>query len=136
MAKATNGSTFGLNAEQVMIAQSMAAGHSEDEILKIYWGITKSSTPQEKQKARRELHKTQDLPGFLDCYKSEVKRLYTPVYSKALAKIAEQIDSNLPWLANKAANDILTRVPTLIGDDDNTIRVQIEGMPELGTPDE
>ena len=136
MAKATTGSTFGINGDQVWAAQMMAAGHGEDDVLKAVFGINSDSTPGEKASARRKLHQWMDNKGFAECYKSEVKRLYTPIYSKALAKIAEQIDSNLPWLANKAANDILTRVPTLIGDDDNTIRVQIEGMPELGTPDE
>lgn len=134
--KATTGSSFGLNAEQVMVAQAMAAGNNEDEVLRIFWQINDKSTPQERQKARRELHKWMDMPGYIECYQSEVKRLYTPIYSKALAKIAEQIDSKLPWLANKAANDVLTRIGAMMGDNDNTVHVQIEGMPELGTPDQ
>ena len=136
MAKATTGSSFGINSLQVDAAQMLAHGNSEEEVLKACFGICKSSTPAEKAKARKEFHKWCDDPGFQACYRSEVKRCYMPAYAKAVQRIVGQIDSNLPWLANKAANDVITRMAAAMGEDDNTIRVQIEGMPELGTPGE
>ena len=75
---------------------------------------------------------------FEEYYKSLIKEWTIHNVGKALNKLSEQIDSNQPWLANKASNDILQRAPkTLIGDDsENTVVVKVEGMPELGVPEE
>lgn len=45
------------------------------------------------------------------------------------------MDDSNAWLANKAANDVLTRFgPAIMGEDDKQIVVQVQGMPELGEP--
>lgn len=133
--KATTGSSFGLNCMQVQAAQMMAYGCTEEKILNDLFYINANSTPAEKAKAKRTLHKWMDLPGFGDCFRSEVKRCMTPVYGKAMQTIAAQLDSGLPWLANKAANDVLTRMAPVLGEEEKKIVVQVEGAPQLGTPD-
>ena len=135
--KATTGASFGLNCRQVEAAQMMAHGNDEEEVLRALFLITEDSGRGEKQKARKELHKWMELDGFVECYRSEVKRCMMPAYGRAMQKIVAQMDCNVPWLENKAANDVLTRGSSvLMGEDDKKIVVQVEGMPELGTPDQ
>ena len=42
-----------------------------------------------------------------------------------------------PWLQNKAANDLLNYGKNQIyGDEEKAINVRIEGMPDIGSPEE
>ena len=59
-----------------------------------------------------------------------------PSYGRALARIDQQIDDSNPWIAQGAAREVLQRYgPAIMGEDDQTVTVKIEGMPEIGTPD-
>ena len=137
MAGATKGTSFGLNCQQVLAAQMLAHGLGEKSVMHDILHITESSTPIEKRKATHTLHKWMALPGFAECYQNEVRRTMFSSYGRALSKVDEQIDSDLPWLANKAANDILSRgSAAIMGEDDKKIVVQVEGAPMLGTPDQ
>ena len=41
------------------------------------------------------------------------------------------------WLQNKAANDLLNYGKQQIyGDEEKTVHVQIDGMPDIGSPDD
>lgn len=75
---------------------------------------------------------------FAEYYKSMIKEWTIHNVGRALNKLSDQIDHEQPWLANKAANDILQRVPKgmLMDEEENTITVKVEGMPELGVPEE
>ena len=42
-----------------------------------------------------------------------------------------------PWLQNKAANDLLNYGKSQIyGDEERTVHVQIDGLPDIGSPDD
>ena len=57
--------------------------------------------------------------------------------TKALSKLKQQIDSKEPWLANKASNDIMNfSKGKIFGNDENTVTVSIQGMPDIGSPDD
>ena len=135
MAKITTGYTFGLTAFSTEVCRLIAMGKTEDEVLFCKYGITPISTPQEKGKAKRQLHKLMNDPKFQECYRAIVKEIAWPAYGKATQKLVEQIDNGNDWLANKAANDVITRFhDALMGGEDKQIVVKVEGMPVLGTP--
>jgi len=137
MSGATKGTSFGLNTKQVHAAQLLARGYSEEDVMSVVFFINSESTPIQKREARRQLHKWYDIPGFGDCYRNEVKRLMFSSYGRAVCKIDQQIDNKNDWLANKAANDILSRATGIImGEEDKKIVVQIDNGPEIGTPDD
>ena len=57
---------------------------------------------------------------------------------RALNKLSEQVGHEAPWLANKAANDILQRAPKslLTDESESSVVVRVEGMPVMGVPEE
>ena len=129
-----------LAAWEIGVAHDIFEGRSDEYILE--------NTPQlniynedgtidkkKRAKARRKLSDLKQTGRFMEFYRSLVTELQVHAYGKALHKIVEQIDCGQPWLENKAANDVLSRIShNVMGDDENTVTVKIEGMPELGTP--
>ena len=68
MAKVTNGHSFGLNVKEALICTLDAYGTKEEEILRVHYGITETSTPTEKRLASTKFHKLRGKPGYADCY--------------------------------------------------------------------
>lgn len=74
---------------------------------------------------------------FDRCYKEMCKQEALPRYSRAMALFDKQMDNKNPWVAQGAARELANRYgPTIMGEEQNTITVKVEGMPEMGTPDE
>lgn len=137
VAKITTGSSFGLNAKQAQAARLMAEGKSVGEIVLILYGVTRDSNRAAYDKGCRTLRKWQALPGFADCYRAIVREIAMPSYGRALNRIDKQIDDPNPWIAQGAAREVLTRFgPAIMGEDDKSITVKVEGMPVLGVPGE
>jgi hypothetical protein len=117
------------------VADLMFRGKTDEEIVKAVW-------PQKTEKnqieaAKQRLRNLRKDEKFQEYYRTIIAEWSIHHVGKALNKLADQIDSDLPWLANKAANDVITQSKGLItGADDNTVLVKVEGMPELGTPEE
>lgn len=143
MAKITTGYSFGLNARQATAARLMAEGRKLDTnfVQMCGFDIRKEDKPTEVseykyQKARKVIHQWMKLPGFAECYRAIVREIAMPSYGRALARIDQQIDDSNPWIAQGAAREVLQRYgPAIMGEDDQTVTVKIEGMPEIGTPD-
>ena len=135
MAKISTGSTFGLNAKQAMACRLLAEGNTEEEVMGAFFGIGENSTYGEKQKARKTLHKWMREPGFQECFRAIVKEVAFTSYGSAVARIRQQVNDPNGWLANKAANDVLTRFgPTVMGEESREIKIVVEGALELGAP--
>lgn len=143
MAKITTGYSFGLNARQATAARLMAEGRKLDTnfVQACGFDIRKEDKPTEVSeykytKARKVINQWMKLPGFAECYRAIVREIAMPSYGRALARIDKQIDDANPWIAQGAAREVLQRYgPAIMGEDDQTVAVKIEGMPEIGTPD-
>lgn len=124
-----------LQGWQIDVADLMFRGKTDEEIVKTVW-------PQKTEKnqieaAKQRLRNLRKDEKFQEYYRTVISEWSFHHVGKALNKLADQIDSDLPWLANKAANDVITQSKGLItGADDNTVLVKVEGMPELGAPEE
>jgi hypothetical protein len=126
---------------QIMVATLMFQGHTNEEIIDIVWPGTEGTKRKYKQRVLADLVSKEE---FQDYYRKKINAWSMHNVGPALNKIAEQMrcdekDDSLKakWMANKAANDILMYSKGVItGADDNTMVVKIEGMPELGTPEE
>ena len=76
-------------------------------------------------------------PKYEEVWKDEIRRQSFPMMTKAIRKLNKQIDSDVDWLANKAANDIINfSQKKIFGNDENTVTVNIQGMPDIGSPDD
>lgn len=135
MAKISTGYTFGINAKQAMACRLLAEGHSEEEVMAVFFHIGPDSTYGDKQKARKTLHKWMRDPGFQECYRAIVKEVAFTSFGPAVARIRKQVDDPNGWLANKASNDIITRFgPAVMGEESREVVVRVEGAPVLGSP--
>jgi hypothetical protein len=123
-----------LQAWQMRAAVLMFQGMSDEEIAKELF--RPGNDKKKLQNGKSKLQSLRRKPAFLEYYRSIVTEWSVHNVGRALLKIADQINDPNSWLANKAANDILTQSKRMIiGDEENTVTVKIEGMPELGEPE-
>lgn len=124
-----------LQGWQINAADMMFRGCTDEEIVRQLW--PQKTEPNQIKNGKTRLRNLRRDEKFQEYYRSIVTEWSVHHVGKAYNKLAEQIDSNQPWLANKAANDVITHSRQMItGMDDGTVLVKVEGMPELGTPDE
>ena len=116
-------------------ADLMFRGFTDREIALELWP-NKNDSKQVSASMQR-LRRLRRDEKFQEYYRTLVTEWSVHHVGRALMKLTEQIDSDQPWLANKAANDVLTQSRQMItGMDDGTVIVKVEGMPELGEPEE
>jgi len=115
-----------------------ARGEPHDKILEEFLGITKDSTPQERNKAEQQLYRWRHRPDADAIWQDELKatvRRHVPI---AMKRINSQVDSDTEWLANKAANDVLILASKVgvIKTEETALQVNIQGMPDIGSPEQ
>lgn len=123
-----------LQGWQVNAADMMFRGFTDEQIVRELWP---EKNDKQVQIAKQRLRNLRRNEKFQEYYGTLVQEWSIHHVGKALNKLTEQIDSNMPWLANKAANDVIQHSKTMIdGMNDNQVVVKVEGMPEIGTPEE
>jgi len=125
-----------LTSWQMTAAQMMFQGKSDEEISRFIF-----NTGDDDLKIKRGKNKLQRLrktENFQEYYKSLITEWSVHNVGRALTKLSQQIDrDDQPWLANKAANDVLNQYKQMVAKvDDNTVVIRMEGAPALGTPDD
>ena len=111
-----------------------ARGYSTEEIIEQLYGLKKGD--KDFMTTKNRLSEWRRNPEYDKIWFDEMGRFGRKMLSKGLRKIKQQIDSEQDWLANKAANDVVNFAKgRVFGDEDKTVTVKIEGMPELGVPD-
>lgn len=128
-----------LTAQQELFIRLSAQGKTRAEILKAVFGIDVATAPyRTANNADAKLCRWRKLPEFESIWKDEVKNILYGCTSEAIQVIKGQLKAgDTPWLQNKAANDLLAYGKQQIyGDEQRTVHVQVEGMPDLGSPDD
>jgi transcriptional regulator with XRE-family HTH domain len=75
-------------------------------------------------------------PIILERVRKTTLERVIPAYSKALDVMLKQLDSDMPWIQQGAARDILTRYHELVtGQSNRDIVITLAGAPTLGMPD-
>ena len=116
-----------------------ARGESADDILREVFGLDPLTCDvKEKNRAYQQMFRWRHRPDAKAIWEDELGSTVRRRLPGALTKIIQQIDGSNDWLANKAANDIVLLAKTIgiVKSDETALKVQIEGMPELGNPDE
>ena len=124
--------------KQDMFVRMEARGESRPDILREVFGLDVGTSEQRLiQNADVQMCRWRRKPWYDEIWKDEVRKISIAMSAEALKKIKSQIRDDNGWLANKAANDSLTFAKPLIwGEDDKALTVKIEGMPEIGSPDD
>lgn len=128
-----------LNALQELFIRMSAQGCTREEILKKVFDLDLVTSPQnEIHNADCKMSRWRKLPEFETIWKDELKSILYSCTSEAVQVIRGQMRSkDIPWLQNKAANDVLNYGKGQIyGEEERAVHVKIEGMPELGSPDD
>lgn len=124
-----------LQGWQINAADMMFRGYTDEQMVRELW--PQKETDSQIRAAKQRLRNLRRDEKFQEYYRTLVTEWSVHHVGRALQKLSDQIDSNQPWLANKAANDVLLQSKQMMtGMDDGTLVVKVEGMPELGTPDE
>ena len=130
-----------MTAEQELFTRMSARGCETPEIIKALWGVDKAKEPEKFHNLECKLTRWKKHPKFMEVWMDEVKKAVSlKLMAKGLKRVLEQLDSNEPWLVNKAANDAINFAKTrLFTEEDNKVVIEFSngsGMPEIGTPDQ
>ena len=144
MAKYTSGSTLpGVTRAQMLACQLRFDGEPIEKIAYMCVNCTdgKGHIDEEKHKKAIALVKRwYRNPNVINAYREIMREFMSDITGNAIRALADQVKDAAKesgWLRNKAANDILNRTFNMIfGEEERTIKVQIEGMPALGTPED
>ena len=125
-----------LTVMQEQFVRMEANGLSSPEIIKELWGKEKGDPDFHALECK--LTRWRKHPKYEEVWKDEVRKQCFPMMSEGLKVIRQQMkDGSQPWLLNKAANDAINFAGKKIyGNDENTVTVQIAGMPDIGSPDD
>ena len=127
-----------LTADQERFARMSAQGCSRAEIMKVIFGLELGVSPEnEIHAADAKMCRWRKHPDFEPTWKDEVRSILYGCTSEAIQVIRKQMREKDDWLQNKAANDLLNYGKGQIyGDEERTVHVQIEGLPDIGSPDD
>jgi len=116
-----------------------ARGEPVSEILrKIFKLDPETCGDNAKNNAYQAMWRWRHRPDAQAIWEDEVRNVVRACIPSAMNRIKRQVDDDNGWLANKAANDVigLARTTSVFTSEEKAVRVQIEGMPDLGTPDD
>ena len=130
--------TLPLTEKQENVVRLRARGYSNPEVIKEIWGKEKGDVGYHTCEA--QIAKWMRHPSVPDIWRDEIKKTTLPLLSESLSILRKQMrkqDSEKnAWLINKAANDLLTFTrQQVFADEEKAITVQIQGMPEMGSPE-
>jgi len=127
-----------LTSDQERFVRMSAQGCSRAEILKAVFGLDPETAPDnELHNADNKMSRWRKHPDFEAVWKDEVRSILYGCTSEAIQTIRRQMREKDDWLQNKAANDLLNYGKAQIyGDEERTVHVQIEGLPDIGSPED
>ena len=111
---------------------------SRPEIFQEIFGVNiKELSPQEQNKYDVKLNRWRNHPDYQKEWLVAFKANWGGILTEAMAVVQEGLhDDSLPWRKTQHANLALAYGTKLIvGEEERTVHVQIEGMPDIGSPD-
>ena len=118
------------------VIRAEARGEPAQQIIFEFFGCKPSDPGYHSAECKMSRwRKRPDYKAIWDDELSAVVRRHVP---GAVRRLNSQVDNENDWVANKASNDVLALAKSLgvVRSEETAIKVQIEGMPELGSPDQ
>ena len=127
-----------LTGQQELFIRMSAQGRTRSEIMKAVFNIDMETADHNViNAADQKMFRWRKRPEFDAIWKDEVKNILYGCTAEAIQVIKGQLRDDIPWLKNKAANDLLNYGKQQIyGDEEKAIHVKVEGMPDIGSPDD
>jgi hypothetical protein len=110
----------------------------EEKLLKIFGVDIHTATDREINRCDVNMSRWRKHPAFDTAWKDEARKWDYEDYALARKVFRQGMrQDNDKWLAmNSAVNAINNAGKRLFHDEDSAVTVKIEGMPDLGTPDQ
>ena len=115
-----------------------ARGEDPNDILrKVFHLDPETCSNEEKNTAFQQMWRWRHRPDAQAIWDDEVRAVVKLCIPNAVNRIMKQLNDENGWLANKAANDVvnLAKTTSIFQSEEKALKVQIEGMPDLGSPD-
>ena len=126
-----------LTLEQERFIRMEANGYSTPEIIKELWNMAEEDDPKVYHNLECKLSRWRKHPKYEECWKDEIRQYDFRDYSLARKVLRKGMRSQEDWLSMQAAVNALNNSgKRIFRDEENTVTVRIEGMPDLGSPDQ
>ena len=115
-----------------------ARNASRPEIFKEIFGKDiKELSDREANNNDVTIHRWRHHPDYQKEWLSAFKAQWNGIMADAMSVVQEGLhDDSLPWRKTQHANLALAYgTKMLVGEEERTVHVQIEGMPDIGSPD-
>ena len=115
-----------------------ARGEPHEQILLDLFGPEFVSDPVKKNAAESKMARWRKRPDAKAIWDDELSATVKRRLPDAMSRLLKQIDNSNDWVANKASNDILTLAARIgvIKNEETAVKVEVSGLPDLGSPDE
>lgn len=124
-----------LTVQQDQFVRMEANGLSSPDIIMKLWGISKEDEGYHAAECR--LSRWRKHPKYTEIWMDEVRKNDFGDYVKARNTLRRSMDADDQWLAMQSAVNVMSAAGKRIyGQEDNTVHVQVEGLPEIGSPDD
>jgi hypothetical protein len=129
----------GFTPEMLLWVRLVVQNASRKEIFqKLFHVDIENTPPQEQNKYDVKMSRWRHHPDYPKEWLKAFREQWGDILSEATDVLKEGLhDESLPWRRTQHANLALAYgTKLLVGDDEKTVHVQIEGMPEIGSPDD
>lgn len=126
-----------MTARMENVIRAEARGESHDKVLE-YFGLPPDADKKARHNAECRISDWRKRPDFKAIWEDELAATVRRRVPGAVNRLNNQIDNQNDWVANKASNDVIALAKALgvIRTEETAVKVQIEGMPDLGAPDD
>ena len=126
-----------MTAQIENVIRAEARGEPHEKILKDVFGLEPGCDPKEKNKAEQKMWRWRHRPDAKAIWEDELASVVRRRVPYAVNRLNNQVDNPNDWVANKASNDVIALAKSIgvIRTEETAVKVQIEGMPDLGSPD-
>ena len=115
-----------------------ARGEPHSEVLRQIFGEECLTDPRKKGNAEAMMFRWRHRPDAQAIWDDELKARVRRRVPAAIERLERQLDNSNDWIVNKAANDYINLAKTtgIFQSEERAINVRIEGMPDIGSPDD
>lgn len=127
-----------LTVDQERFVRMEANGYTTAEIILELYGLRKEDDPKEYHNYECKMSRWRDHKKYEEVWKDEVRKQDFGDYTAARRVLRKSMNQDKDgWLAMQSAVNVLNNSGKRIyAGEDSAVTVRIEGMPDLGTPDQ
>ena len=126
-----------LTVQQEKFVRMQANGCEFPEIIMAIWGMKREDDPKAYHNLECKLSEWRKHPKYEEVWKDEVRKQDYSDYILARQVLRKSMRNEDKWLAMQSAvNSLNNSGKRIFRDEENTVTVRIEGMVDLGSPDD